>query len=276
MDSPDRRSWRAPGSRGEMPFLDHLEELRWRILWALLAVVVGSLIGWGLVHWFDLADVLVRPIRPLMAEGERLKFLGPADPFFILLRLSVTVGVALAFPFVVYQAWAFLSPALEKRERRIILPALYLGFVLFAAGVAMAYFVALPVSLRFFMGLLPGLLEQNIVFTHYFSLVVRLLVGFGIVFELPVVMMILSALGLVTPRFLRDKRRHAWVAIAVVASLLSPGDAIVVTLLMVGPLAILYEGSILLAAWVHPGRKGSEEKREPADEPPEGAVEAGG
>ncbi len=273
MDPP--RSWRTPDGRGEMPFLDHLEELRWRILWSLLAIGVATVVGWALVYHFEVAELLLRPARPYLGEGERLKFFSPVDPFFLLLRLSLLTGVVLAFPVVVYHVWAFFAPALERRERRIIIPALYLGFVLFAAGVALAYFVGLPLTLPFLMGFLPEILEQSLEVNRYFSFVVRLLLAFGILFELPVVIMILSALGLVSPGFLREKRRYAWVGIAIVASFLSPGDAIVVTLLMVLPLALLYEVSIFLAVWVHPGSGGSDPEKEPSAEPPEGAVEAG-
>ncbi len=256
-----------------MPFLDHLEELRWRILWSVLAVAVAAGVGFLLVHYLGVMELLIRPIQPLLGEGERLKFLSPADPFFLVLKLSVVLGVILASPVVIYQVWAFLAPALEDHERNVIIPALYLGLVLFAAGVAMAYFVALPITLRFVMGFLTGILEQQIVAGPYLAFVTKLLLAFGIVFELPVVVMILTALGLVTPDFLRSKRRHAIVAITVLASFLSPGDVITVTLLLMVPLILLYEFSILLSTVIYRGRRSRE--LEASSEPPPGAVEAG-
>jgi len=259
-----------------MPFLDHLEELRWRVIWSVVAVAVAAGIGFLMVHYLGVMELLIRPIQPMLGEGEKLKYLSPADPFFLVLKLSVVLGVVLASPVVIYQAWAFLSPALEDHERKVIIPALYMGLVLFAAGVAMAYFIALPVTLRFLMGFLPGFLEQQIVAGPYLAFVTKLLLAFGVVFELPVVVMILTAMGLITPDFLRDKRRHAVVAITVLASFLSPGDVITVTVLMMVPLILLYEFSILLSQVIHRGRlKREEEEREetePSRGPPEGAV----
>mgnify|MGYP006296950645 CR=1 FL=1 len=266
-------------ARGEMPFLDHLEELRWRILWSVLAVFVGAVVGFLMVHYLGVMEVLIRPIQPMLGEGERLKYLSPADPFFLVLKLSVILGVVLASPIVIYQIWAFLSPALEEHERKVIIPALYLGLVLFCAGVAMAYFIALPVTLRFLMGFLPGFLEQQIVAGPYLAFVTKLLIAFGVVFELPVVVMILTAMGLLTPDCLREKRRHAVVAITVLASFLSPGDVITVTLLMMIPLVLLYELSIILSGLIYRGRlKREAEEREREEEsrkePPSDVVEA--
>jgi sec-independent protein translocase protein TatC len=230
----------------EMPFLDHLEELRWRLLWALGAAVIGTVVGFFLVTHFDVLGILIRPILPFL-QGTKLKYLSPMDPFFITLKLSILVGFVLASPIVVYQIWAFLAPALLPSERRTIIPSLYLGLVLFAAGVLMAYTVVLPVTLRFTMGFQTESLEQAIVVGEYMSVVTRLLLAFGLVFELPVVILVLSALGLVTPEFLASKRRHAVVGITILASVITPGDVITVTILMMIPLFLLYELSIFLS-----------------------------
>ncbi len=259
-----------------MPFLEHLEELRWRILWSLLSVAIASVIGFLLVHYLGVMEILIRPIEGLLGETNRLKFFSPADPFFITLKLAIVVGIILAFPIVAYHVWSFLSPALVDSERRAIVPALYLGLVLFCAGVAMAYFVALPVTLIFLMGFQTEYLEQSIEVGRYLAFVTKLLIGFGIVFELPVVIMVLTALGLVTPEFLRSKRRHAAVGITVLASFLTPGDVITLTVLMMAPLFLLYEVSIVLSRVIHRKRMEREREWSIAGEPPEGAVEAGG
>ena len=237
-----------------MPFLDHLEELRRRILWSLIALFAGAGIGFWLVMHFDVLSLLVAPILPLLDTG-RLKYLGPTDPFFITLKLGIVVGVLLALPVVVYHIWAFVSPAMEPAERRVILPTLYLGLVLFAAGVALAYFLALPMTLRFMMGFQTETLEQSIVAAAYLGFVVKLLLAFGVVFELPVVILVLALLGVVDARMLASKRRHALVAIAVLASILTPGDVIVLTLFMMVPLILLYELSIGLAKLVERRRR---------------------
>lgn len=230
----------------EMPFTDHLEELRWRLLYSVLAVAIGAGIGFWLVMHYDVLGVLINPIEPFLADS-KLKYLSPMDPFFITLKLGILVGFILAAPIVVYQTWSFFAPALLPSEKRVIIPALYMGLVLFAAGVVMAYTIVLPITLQFTMGFQTESLEQAIVISAYLAVVTRLLLAFGLVFELPVVILILSALGLVTPEFLASKRRHAIVGITVLASVITPGDVITVTIMMMIPLFLLYELSIVLS-----------------------------
>lgn len=263
--------------RAEMPFLEHLEELRWRLLWSMLAVLAGTAVGMALVHYFDVFTLLIAPYRDIFGDDSALIYLRPADSFFIFLQVSLAIGLVLAAPILVYHVWSFLAPALEKQEKRAIVPALYMGLVLFLAGVALAYFVALGVSLRFLSGIMSDMLQPTYTATAYFGFVVRLLLGFGAVFELPVVVMILSALGLVTPAFLRAQRRWAVVLITVVAALLSPGDIIWLTVLMMFPMFLLYEFSILLSELMWRKRDARSGDAEPADpdpdpSPPEEAV----
>ena len=249
--------------RAEMPFLDHLEELRWRILWSVLAVVVGFAAGLFLLTNpnIDVMQILLDPGQDLFGAEWLPQALSPTDHFFVLLKVSLWIGLILASPTLVYQAWSFLAPALEKREKRAIVPALYMGLVLFLAGVAMAYFVVLPVSLRFLVGIGTEFMTQGWTANLYYGFIVKLLLAMGFVFELPVVILVLSVLGLVTPRFLRAKRRHAIVAGAILASMISPGDMLVATVIMTGSLILLYEFSIFLSVLVW--RKRESRDREP-------------
>lgn len=259
-----------------MPFLDHLEELRWRIFWAVLAIAVGAAAAFALIQYFDVLEILIEPVRRGRDDPDfRLIYLSPADPFFIKLKLAVVGGIILAFPVVVYQIWAFLSPALEDHEKRAIVPALYLGTVLFLIGVAMAYFAALPVTLEFFRMFEGQAMQEQLEIGKTLAFITKLLIAFGVVFELPVVIMVLTALGLVTPKFLREKRRHAAVFMTILASFITPGDVITLTIMMLVPLLGLYELSILLSAGIH--RRQNEEKPEyePTIGAPEGSVEAG-
>lgn len=255
-----------------MPFLDHLEELRWRILWSALALIVGAVVGFVVVQRYGVLELLVAPVRPYLAAGKLLYF-SPVDAFFVTLKVGILLGLILTFPIIVYQIWSFLSPALEKREKRVIIPSLYLGLILFAAGVAMAYFIALPVTLRFLVGFQTAFLEASYEINAYMSFVIRLLLAFGIVFELPVVVMILSALGLVTPMMLRKNRRYAIVIITVLACFLSPGDVVVVSILMMMPLMLLYEVSIVLSRMIY---RSKEEHSIASQDPPDGAIQVGG
>jgi sec-independent protein translocase protein TatC len=230
----------------EMPFLDHLDELRSRLIWSLLAVGVGTVVGFVLVTQFDVLGLLIAPIQPFL-HGSKLKYLNPTDPLFITLKLALLVGFLLALPIVVHQIWSFLSPALLPSERRVIIPSLYFGLVLFVVGMVMAYTIVLPITLEFTMGFQTASLEQSIVISEYLKVVTRLLLAFGLVFELPIVIVVLSVLGLVTPEFLAAKRRHAIVGITVLSSLITPGDVVAVTILMMIPLILLYEMSIFLS-----------------------------
>lgn len=233
-------------SAGDMPFLDHLEELRWRILWSLVAIVLFTLAGFFLVIRFDVLGILEAPIEPFL-NGSKLKYLSPTVPFFISLKLALAVGLLLASPVVGYQLWAFLAPALRPAEKRAIVPTLTFGLMLFSAGVAMAYYIALPVTLEFTMGFQTASLEQAIVIDQYLSFVIRLLIAFGLVFEMPVVILAFTAVGLLTPEFLIEKRRHAIALITVVSALITPGDVLTITILMMVPLVLLYEVSIVLS-----------------------------
>ncbi len=275
--SPRRFSFPAPPTSGDMPFLDHLEELRWRLFKILGAVAVGTAIGLAVVLTFEtvVMGALVAPIQPFL-EGERLQYLSPTTAFMFTLKLGILVGILLSLPIVVYQVWAFLSPALEPRERKVIVPSLYFGLLLFALGAAFAYFFVLPLALRFLLGFQQEFLVANIEAGQYLAFVIRLLLAFGAVFELPVVVMILSALGLLTPKFMREKRRHAIVGATILSSLLTPGD-LASTLLMMGPMILLYEISIFLSAMIHRSRQdpAASEPLRPSPEPPEGAVESG-
>ena len=198
-------------SKGEMPFLDHLEELRWRVLWSLLALVVGSAIGFYIVQHFGVLDLLKNPIEPYLPEG-KLYVTRPTDAFIITLKLAVGVGFVLASPIIIAQIWRFLAPALYEDERRHIVPALIAGFGLFLSGVAMAYLWVLPAVFRILYTFQFGDLEWIITADAYFSIAAQLILAFGIMFQLPLVMALLTALGVIEPK---TYAKHRPIALAV-------------------------------------------------------------
>ena len=261
-------------SKGEMPFLDHLEELRWRILWSILSVVAGAVIGFGLVYYFNVLELLVEPVRQAYDNPNlKLIYLSPSDSFFVTLRLAIYAGLLMAFPILAYNVWAFLAPALKPHERRVIIPPLYGGLVLFALGVALAYWGALPITLEFFQKFQAESLQANLEINATLGFIVKMLMAFGFVFELPIVIMILSWMGIVTPEFLRDKRRHAIVLITLLASFITPGDVIVLTFMMMVPLILLYEVSIFLSVGIYRKKAQQQEDFETDQTPPTGSVE---
>ena len=231
--------------RAEMPFLDHLEELRWRILWSLAALVLGSIIGFWIVEHYDVLAVLKRPIADLLPQG-KLFVTRPTDAFIITLKLAVLVGAVLASPVVVWQVWAFLSPALYEREKRFVIPILIAGLFLFVGGALMAYLWVLPTALKLLFSFQRPDLEFIITANEYFSFASLFILAFGVVFETPLVIVLLAVFGVMHPDFFAKNRPIALVLGAIVAALLTPPDAVSMMLMLV-PLMLLYEIGILAA-----------------------------
>src|SRR5262249_35806101 len=172
----------AKNPTGEMPFLDHLEELRWRIIWSLGALAIGLILGFIIVMKFKLLSILQQPIAPYMG-GHKLVYTHPGDTFSISLSTSLIVGTVIASPVIIYQLWAFLSPALHRHERRVVIPVILGAVLLFIAGVALAWFFVLPMTLKFLMNFQVESLEPMITATDYFGLVTILALLMGAVFE---------------------------------------------------------------------------------------------
>jgi sec-independent protein translocase protein TatC len=231
----------------EMPFLDHLEELRVRLFWVGGALGVGFLVGITLHKTFDLVALLKGPACPYLPDGCVLQVFSATEGIGVPITLAFWIGAILASPVIFYQVWAFIAPALYKHERRIMRSVLAGGMVLFCLGVALAFLFALPATLRFAEYIGGPSLVQNYAARAYFSLVISLALTFGVAFEMPIVLMALTALGIVTPTFLRTYWRQALVLCVVAAAVITPGDALASTLLLVGPLYALYEFGIVLS-----------------------------
>jgi sec-independent protein translocase protein TatC len=237
-------------TKGEMPFLDHLEELRWRIIYALGALLVCVGIGFAIASQFDVVGLLARPVLPLIPE-HKLVYTHPSEGFTIILNAAVTFGLVLASPVIIYQIWAFLAPALHGHEKRVGLGVLFSGVVLFLAGAALAYFVVVPLALPWLFGFAGPSLVPLITAEDYFSFLFAMVLTFGVSFELPIVILALAALGIVTPAFLSKYRRHAIVLIIIIGAFLTPGDLVYTTLLLAIPLYLLYELSVLAAIVIY-------------------------
>jgi len=236
--------------QSEMPFLDHLEELRWRLLWSGGALLLAIAVAFTLTSNYDVIGVLAIPAQESL-HGQKLIYTHPADPFTILLRVSFALGVVGASPVIGYQVWSFLSPALHPHEKRVMIPVLLGAVLLFLAGCAMSVVWVLPVTLKLLGGISSGSLQQMISASEYFSFAVTLTLAFGAVFELPILILALTMLGLVTPKTLVKFRRHAFVGSLIVSAVITPGDLIIATLMMFGPLYGLYELSIILSWFVY-------------------------
>jgi len=241
----------GPGKAGEMPFLDHLEELRWRLMWSLGALVIA--VGLSFYFLFTNDDFIIHflasPILPYLANG-KLTVFHPAAAFKIIMNLSLILGTILASPVIVWHLWGFLSPALYSHEKKVVIPVLLLAVVLFLAGCALSWFVILPLTLKVFAGIQSESLQPMIGFSEYFGFAVGMSVALGAAFELPTVILLLSMLGLVTPALLHKFRRFAIVGAIVLGAFITPGGDPVTLFLMAGPLYGLYELSVILSSVV--------------------------
>ena len=254
------------GDAAEMPFLDHLEELRWRIIWSLGALVVGVVSSFALLLKFERPVLLwlQSPILPYL-HGRRLMNTHPGEGFSILMQTALIGGIVFALPVIIYQVWAFLSPALHRHEKRIGVPVIVGGVVLFVCGAALAWYLVLPMTLRFLTGIGDDAFDQMITASEYFGFVISLVLAIGAVFELPILVLILSSMGLVTPKFLAKYRRHAVAGSFVVAAFITPGDLFVTNMILTVLLYGLYEVSIGLSYLVFRKRERKRVEEEAAE-----------
>ena len=246
------------GPSGEMPFLDHLEELRSRILRSLVAVVVAFVLGLWLVQRFQLVSLLKTPIAPYLTGG-KLIVTSPTEPVMIVFKLGFLVALVLASPVILWQTWAFLAPALYAREKRALVPSLFVGLVLFLTGMVLAYLFVVPQALRVLFSFQTEAIAPFITYDAYFGFVLQVTMALGISFELPLVIIILSWLGVIGPSDLNRFRRFA-VVLAFIAGAVwivcAPDDRRatrafwLLPVLAAGPLRSVYHDPSRVVPWV--------------------------
>jgi sec-independent protein translocase protein TatC len=226
-----------------MAFLEHLEELRWRILKSLAAVIIASIVAY--IFSSHLLNLLIRPVPP----DVQLIFTAPAGAFLIRIKISLIFGLLGGVPVLFYQAWKFIFPGLFDSEIKLVSVVVLSGTVCFLLGAAFALFVILPLGLRFLFSFQTAQLMPMPDINNYVGFAGRLFLAFGAVFELPLLSFILSKMGILTPSFLRRQRRYAIVVIFIAAAILTPPDVITQALLA-APLILLYEISVWISAAV--------------------------
>ncbi|MEE9270233.1 MAG: twin-arginine translocase subunit TatC [Candidatus Krumholzibacteria bacterium] len=223
----------------EMSFFDHLGDLRRVIIQSLVGIFLLTIIC-----WFFSGRILDLLIKDLPVES--LYFNSPLGAFMIRLRVSLVLGIIIAFPFVLYKVWSFVVPGLFAAERRRVYPLVISSATLFYLGIVFCYVILIPFVLKFLLGFGTENLNPLLSVSAYFAFVARLCFTFGIVFQIPIVVLVLSSLGLVTPQWLLKQWRYGVTVIFIGSAILTPPDAISQVLMAV-PILLLYMGSILVA-----------------------------
>ena len=223
-----------------MGFLEHLEELRWRLIKSFISIIFGSILSFSFID--KILSILLLPTLETTIPIN-IQVLSVQGMFIIKWFISFISGFVLAFPVLIYQLWKFISPGLKVNEKKYVFPIVFFSFSSFVIGISFGYFVLIPFSLEFFSSIGMGNVENNYSIQYYFSFLSWLLLGSGVIFQLPVVSLMLSALGLLTPAFMRHYRRHSIVSIFILSSFITPPDPVSM-LIMAVPLILLYELSI--------------------------------
>ena len=228
----------------KLPFTTHLEELRRRLIYAVVAIVLGAIIAFLFAK--QLFYFLAQPLVKILPANQPMIFTALTEAFFTYFKVALLAGFFLACPVVFYQLWKFIAPGLYEHEKKFVIPFVIFATLFFILGGAFAYYIVFPFGFKFFLGFSTDYLKLLPKMSEYFSLSLKLIFAFGIVFEMPVITFFLAKMGVVNGEMLSSKRRYAIVLVFVVAALLTPPD-VGTQLLMAGPLILLYEVSVWVA-----------------------------
>jgi sec-independent protein translocase protein TatC len=227
----------------EMSFLDHIEELRWRIIYSLIGIVVFTIVAWVFIN--PLVEVvLLKPARDAHASLQNLR---PFGQLFLYFQVAIIAGIVASIPNIFYQLWKFIAPALKRNERKYILRIVIFSTFCFLVGIAFAYFVMLPMAMKFAAQFGTEEIKNEFAIDEYMSIIISVMLSAGVVFELPMVSFFLSKLGILSPKLMSKYRRHAIVIIMVLAAILTPGTDPVSQVILAVPLVLLYEISIFIS-----------------------------
>lgn len=226
-----------------MSLFDHLEELRWRILKSLASIIIMSILTFNFANY--LVEILIKPATQINSDLN-LQVLTIQGMFLLKWNLSIICGIILSLPVITVQIWKFLSPGLYNKEKKILVPLILTAFICFILGGIFAYKVILPFSLDFFASMITADIQNNFSINYYFSFVLTLMIGAGLIFELPVASFLFSSIGIINPEFLRTYRREAIAVTIILSAIITPPDPISLIIMSI-PILVLYEISIAVS-----------------------------
>lgn len=238
-----------------MGFLDHLEELRKRIVYSIIAVAIGTAASWGLRE--RIYAIMQKPImEALRAQHlpDKLVYTNPVEPFNLYLKIAMLAGLFLTSPFVLYQVWMFISPGLYRREKRYVVPFMLSTIVLFSLGGYFGYAIAYPRAMDFFVKF-NGQFQPMITIGEYTQLFLSIVLGMGLIFELPIIVFFLAFMGILSPGFMLKNFRYAILVIFIVAAIVTPTPDVVNMCIFAAPMVALYGLSVAVAWLVHPKQR---------------------
>jgi sec-independent protein translocase protein TatC len=227
----------------KMPFTAHLAELRKRLIICFIAIGIGFLIAYA--YSSQIFEWLVQPLIGVLPPGDKLVFTALPEAFFIYIKTSFIAGIVLASPVIFYELWMFVAPGLYQKEKRYVLPFVVISSLLFAGGALFGYYVVFPVGFRFLVGFSTENIRALPSLQLYLSFCLKLLVGFGLVFELPVLAFFLGWAGIINARMMAKNRRIAILLVFIISAIVTPPDVVSQIMLAV-PLYLLYEASIII------------------------------
>jgi len=231
----------APGSG----LVAHFKELRLRLFKSILAVILGTVVAAFFVD--PIFQFLLKPIAPYIPGDKKLVILSPLEPVVIYLKIAVVAGIFIVIPYILYQLWAFVAPGLYVQEKRLVAPFLILGTLFFTGGAAFGFFVFLPMTMKFLVSMTPAQVAVEYSVERYFSLMVHFLLAMALIFELPLVIALLSMIGVVTTRMLKRFRRYAIILAFVISAVVTPTVDPYSQVFMAVPIIVFYEIGILLS-----------------------------
>ena len=226
----------------KIPFTGHLEELRKRLVACFIAIGIGFAISYCFKE--KIFDILSHPLISVMGTDDKMIFTGLPEAFFTYLKVALLSGFMLAAPVVLYQFWMFVAPGLYQKERRLLIPIVFLSSVFFVGGALFGYFIVFPFGFKFFLGFASETIQALPSMKEYLTFSAKLLLAFGLVFELPLVITFLAKLGIVSVDFLKKNRKYALILFFAGSAILTPPD-VVTQIMMAVPLMLLYEISII-------------------------------